>query len=105
MYGKYERMLDINPLAPLDYYLVFTGPVATAMSSRGTLRPLCIERVFLFDAQRLHAELEQRGVKIGIATSVHTAQWDAAEIYPPSTNPLLVISELQRGQLELFVGE
>jgi len=47
----------------------------------------------LFDAQRLHAELEQRGVKMGVATSVLTAQWDASEIYPRSNNPLLAVGQ------------
>jgi hypothetical protein len=51
-YGKFESLLDINPNAPLDYYLVFTGRKAAAMSSRGTLRPFCIDAVFLFDALR-----------------------------------------------------
>jgi hypothetical protein len=101
-YTKYEQMLDINLNAPLDYYLVFTGPKAAAVSSRGTIRPFGIERVFLFDAERLHAELAQRGVKVGIATSVRAAQWDAGEIYPRSNNPLLPASELQRRQLKMF---
>ena len=72
------------------------------MSSRGTVRPFCIEKVFLFDAQRLHAELEQGGAKLGIATSVRTAKWDAAEVYPRSNNPILTVSELQSRQLEMF---
>ena len=101
-YGKFESLLDINPNAPLDYYLVFTGRKAAAMSSRGTLRPFCIDAVFLFDAHRLHAELGERGVKIGVATSVRAAQWAAAEIYPRPNNPLLVVSHAQRRQLGMF---
>jgi hypothetical protein len=101
-YGKREGMLDINPNAPLDDYLVFAGAKAALSSSRGTLRPFCIEAVYLFDAHRLHAELELRGVKIGIATSVVTAQWEAAEIYPRSNNPALNVNERQRQQLQMF---
>jgi hypothetical protein len=59
------------------------------VSSRGTLRPFCISAAYLFDAHRLHAELEERGVKIGIATSVLAAQWAAAELYPLAIGGLI----------------
>ena len=75
---------------------------AAAVSSRGTIRPFGVERVFLFDAEHLHAALAQRGVKVGVATSVLAAQWDAGEIYPRSNSPLLAVSDLQRQQLEMF---
>ena len=101
-YTKYEGMLDINPNAPLDYYLVLTGAPSALASSRGTLRPFCIQTVFLFDAHRLHAELQDRGVKIGIATSVRKAHWEPAEVFPRSNNPLLVLTQAQRRQLEIF---
>jgi hypothetical protein len=101
-YTRHESILDINPSAPLDYYLVFTGPKGAPASSRGTLRPFCIDAVFLFDADRLHGELGERGVKIGIATSVLGAQWEPAEIYPRANNPQLVVSDAQRRQLEMF---
>ncbi|WP_101948002.1 hypothetical protein [Mycobacterium sp. 3519A] len=101
-YTKHESVLDINPSAPLDYYLVLTGAPSALASSRGTLRPFCIQTVFLLDAHRLHAELKDRGVKIGIATSVLKTQWEAAEVFPRSTNPLLVLTEAQRRQLEIF---
>jgi hypothetical protein len=102
VYTKQEGILDINPNAPLDYYLVFTGPKGAPASSLGTLRPFCIDAVFLFDAHRLHSELEERGVKIGIATSVLVTQWNQAQIYPVANNSLLVVSEAQRSQLEMF---
>lgn len=101
-YTRLEWMLDINPNAPLDHYLVFTGPKGAPVSSRGTLRPFCIDGVYLFDAHRLHGELVERGVKIGIATSVRAAQWGQAQIYPEANNTLLVVSETQRSQLEMF---
>lgn len=104
-YTKHESVLDINPSAPLDYYLVLTGPKGAAASSRGTLRPFCIDAVFLFDAHRLHGELGERGVKIGIATSVLSAQWDQAQIYPLANNPELVLNEAQRRQLGMFTCE
>ena len=71
-------------------------------SSRGTLRPFCIQTVFLFDAHRLRGELRDRGVKIGIATSVRKAQWEPAEVFPRSNNPLLVLTSPQRRRLEMF---
>jgi hypothetical protein len=101
-YTKLEGLLDINPNAPLDYYLVLTGAPSALASSRGTLRPFCIQTVFLFDAHRLHLELQDRGVKIGIATSVRKAQWESAEVFPRSNNPLLVLAASQRRQVEIF---
>jgi hypothetical protein len=41
-------------------------------------------------------------VKIGIATSVRRALWDAAEVYPAARSPHLVVSEEQRALLALF---
>lgn len=101
-YTKQDRILDVNPVAPLDYYLVFTGPKGPSGPSRGSLRPFCIDAVFLFDADQLHAELVDRGVKVGVGTSVLAAQWDAAEIYPHATNPLLSLSDRQLSQLAMF---
>lgn len=101
-YTKHEAILDINLSAPLDYYLVFTGRKAAGGSSRGTIRPFCIDAVFLFDAARLHNELKGRGVKIGVATGVRRVQWEAAEIYPRPHNGDLVVTDWQRRQLEMF---
>jgi hypothetical protein len=39
------------------------------------VRPWFIDAVYLFDAHRLRDELDQRGVKIGVATSIRNAQW------------------------------
>jgi hypothetical protein len=85
-YGKFESMLDINPDGILDYYLVLTGPKATSMTSRSGVRPLLIESVFLFEAQPLVDALMAREVKLGAATSVAKALWDAAELYPNPTS-------------------
>jgi hypothetical protein len=100
-YLKREGLLDIAAERP-DYYLVMTGPAAPAVASKGTTRPWCIDEVFLFEAARLEAELRARGVAVGTATSVRTAQWTAACVYPDSNNPALVLDERQKGLLRLF---
>jgi len=99
---KREGLLDTTESTVLDYYLVLTGPPSTAMSSRGTARPWCIEAVFLFDVRQLRPEQIMRGVKCGVASSVVKQQWAAAEIYPSSTNARLTVTPEQAGQLKLF---
>ncbi|MEZ0340390.1 hypothetical protein ACAG25_10455 [Mycobacterium sp. pV006] len=101
-YGKQEGLLDMKSTAPLDFYLVFTGPKSAAMSSKGALRPFCIDAVYLFDSQRLRVDLGRRGVKFSEATSVRAVHWDEAEIYPRSRNPVLTVTEAQRQQLAMF---
>lgn len=101
-YTKHDGTLDMNSRAQCDYYLVLAGPKAAAASARGTVRPFCIRSVFLLDSVQLRADLESRGRKISDATSVLAQHWDAAEVYPRPTNPLLPLSDLQRDQLEMF---
>jgi hypothetical protein len=101
-YLKREGLLDTTESTELDYYLVLTGPPATAASSRGTTRPWSIQAVFLFDARQLRSEQITRGVKRGVASSVIKQQWAAAEIYPSATNPRLTVSSQQAEQLKLF---
>ena len=43
---------------------------------------LTIDEAFLFDAQSLVGRLRERGVKIGVATSVRAEEWDRARIWP-----------------------
>jgi hypothetical protein len=81
-YGKREGMLDTTDDPSLAYYLVFCGPKATAMTSKGGTRPWAIENVYLFDAAQLRADQIERGIKSGVASSVRTELWSAAEIYP-----------------------
>lgn len=100
-YTRMDGLLDINPNALPDYYLVMTGAPSPPTTSRGQVRPLLIERVFLFDACTLVNMLKSRGVKIGIATSVPGYLWKQAEIYP-SSNGLLSLSQEQREALQLF---
>ncbi len=103
-YAKRENLLDINPDPDYlpDYYLVMTGPKSGAVSSRGATRPWRISSVYLFNSQKLRNELDNRGVKIGIATSVISKLWDEAEIYPNQRNSTIPLSEEQVRQLRLF---
>jgi len=101
-YAKLESVLDVSPAAELDYYLVMTGPEAPGASSRGVTRPWLISYVFLFDARVLVAALRERGVQIGVATSVAKRLWEAAQIYPVQRNSDLVVSVEQRHLLGLF---
>ncbi|MPZ27814.1 MAG: hypothetical protein GEV12_15745 [Micromonosporaceae bacterium] len=101
-YLKREGLLDMTTAGSLDYYLVLTGPAGVAGSSRASSRPWRIDRVYLFDAEQLCADQRARGVQAGTAASVPRRWWDAAEIYPRASNPLLYVSERQAAMLELF---
>lgn len=101
-YLKREGLLHVIESPVLDYHLVLAGPTSAALSSRGGLRPWCIAAVYLFDAKRLLDEQQARGVKIGVASSVRAAQWDAAEIYPRPVNGALPVSPDQAELLRLF---
>jgi hypothetical protein len=101
-YGKQDGLLAINPEAVPGFYLVFTGPKSSAMSSRGQIRPWVIERVYLFDGPKLIDILRSRGIKFSVATSVRQHLWKEAEIYPSSNNIAFEISNNQRKMLEYF---
>jgi hypothetical protein len=101
-YAFQEGLLDITPEALPDYYLVLTGLKSAAVTSRKRVRPWTIERVFLFEAQALANELQQIGVKLGVATSVRQYLWQNAEIYPTLQDHLLQVSQTQREALALF---
>lgn len=101
-YAKDEGIIDLNLGTTPDYYLVLVGPRASAMSSKGATRPWLINSVYLFAAATLHEALRTRGVKLGVATSVHRALWDDAKIFPEQRNPLQPISADQRRLLLLF---
>ncbi|MCL4263978.1 MAG: hypothetical protein KJ069_12215 [Anaerolineae bacterium] len=101
-YGKQDGLLDITSHAQPDYYLVFAGPYGSAGSSRGEIRPWLIETVYLFKADTLVMSLQQRGTKIGIATSIPKQFWNEAEIYPSQNNPRLILSAEQKKLLALF---
>lgn len=109
-YGKREGILDINPSALPDYFLVLTGARAQPQSSRGTKRPWVVEAVYLFDASatvqkiRRRAELRGRIAKIGDATSIWSALWDEAEVYPTNRNTALMLSDEQRLAIGKLAG-
>ena len=102
LYGKREGLLDLNAKFPPDYYLVLTGPKASAESSKGSHRALRITSAFLFDAKTMHEVLKQNGVKIGTASSVKQNFWEAAEIFPNQTNKELIVTSEQANLLAKF---
>jgi len=95
-------MLDINPEALPDFFLVMTGPKALEMTSKGGIRPWLIDYVFLFNAAELMIELNARGVKIGIATSVQKHEFQAAEIFPNKRSMVYRMTDDQMGKLLAF---
>lgn len=101
-YPKHESLLDLNVNNPADYYLVLTGLKGAAVTSRGAVRPLAIESVFLFDGHNIVQMIRQSGRKVGVATSVRQELWNAAEIYPHWNNQLLPLTNEQKAQLALF---
>jgi len=102
LYGKKENILDISTAEMADYYLVLSGDDGDLSSSRGKTHPLVITQVFLFNMNKLMPRLKERGVKIGIATSVRKSDWDEAMVYPVQVNRELVLSEEQVRLLRLF---
>ena len=76
-YSRQEYVLDISQ-HPCDYYLVLAGPPGQAR-----IRPWVVDAVYLLEREPLLVRLRQRGVKVGVATSVQKAVWDSARIFPP----------------------
>lgn len=101
-YTKNERLLDITPNFLPDYYLVLTGDMNNACSSRGMVKPWCISYVYLFESKSLIEKLQERKLKIGTATSVAKIFWETAEVYPNSKNNSLILTEEQKGLIKLF---
>lgn len=101
-YGKLEYMLDINPDTLPEYFLVMTGPKAKVLTSKGGIRPWLVDYVFLFNAAELMIELNARGVKIGVATSVWKHKFQDAEIYPNKRNMSYRMTDDQMGILMAF---
>lgn len=101
-YAKQENLLDITPTALPDYYLVLTGPKTQLMSSQGSTRPWLIRSVYLFDAIQLVAILQRQSSKIGVATSVKSALWHEAMLYPQQQFSLYLLSDEQKAMLALF---
>jgi hypothetical protein len=101
-YGKQEGILDISTGELPDFYLVLTGEPGPAVSSKGKTRPWTIQRVYLFESSRLCEDLRDRGLQIGVASSLRSALWDEAETFPRQYNRLLLLTDEQRRLLTLF---
>jgi hypothetical protein len=76
---------------------VLAGPPGQAR-----VRPWVIESVYLFDSRRLIPQLQQLGIKIGVATSVRKQYWEAARIFPARQGSPLDLADDQIAALELF---
>jgi hypothetical protein len=63
---------------------------------------MLIDAVYLFEAESLLEALRGRGVKIGVATSVISALWTAAELFPEQRNFTIPIVSEQRMALAMF---
>ncbi len=61
-----------------------------------------INHVFLFNAAELVIELNARGVKIGVASSVRKHEWQAAEIYPNKRSMVYRMSDEQMAKILAF---
>ena len=85
----------------LDYYLVLCGPKATTLTSKGGTRPLRVTNVYLFDSAEIRTDQQTRGTKSGVASSIRSALWTEAEIYPRA-HPALKLDAEQRRALALF---
>ena len=101
-YSKDHGLLDVRLDALPDFFLVLTGARVPAASSRGTIQPWTIETIYLLEAAPLVAQLSERGVKIGVATSIRRHVWDDAEICPSPNNGTLRLTPEQISMIELF---
>lgn len=103
-YGREEGLIDLVATSGPDFYLVLTGPRATAAIARQLDRPWRIDSVYLFDAHALAGQLlaAKPNAKLGIATGVRRHLWQSAEIYPEQRNQELPLSDTQRRLLRLF---
>jgi hypothetical protein len=104
-YSKRENVLDINPDHVPDFYLVLAGPKTQPATSRGGQRPWVISEVFLFDARAMIDRIRSRRTNIGIATSVPSAEWEKARVFPPSPSSPLKLSDKAVETLTLFRGQ
>lgn len=102
-YAMREGILDITPGFLPDYYLILAGPLPGVTAQLGLRsRPWLIHSIHLFDACALVDDLEERGLKVGPASSVRRELWDAAEIYPRPNDALYSLTDEQRSLIELF---
>ena len=64
--------------------------------------PADIASVHLFESSSLIKALKERGVKVGVATSVAKHLWDAEELHPEQSNNHLKLSNEQIQKISLF---
>ncbi len=103
-YARSEGLLDINPDAIPDRYLVLAGPRASASDRQARTRSWVIRSVHLFDPAFLVPELARQGRAMGLATSVTAAWWRDAEVFPKANRLDLLLTADQRAALALFSG-
>jgi hypothetical protein len=101
-YGDVLGGLDIGS-HPCDCYLVLAGP-PRGVSVGVRHHPWRITGVYLFETAKLVAALQERGVKIGIATSLRKTDVEAARVFPRSDRSPLPLSPDQVALLQLFTG-
>ena len=99
---KHDKNIDLNKKHSPDYYLVLVSP--QIKGAYGTLLPICIEGIFLFNANELIYELKSRTPtkEIGTATRIPEDLWCKAEIYPNKNNNILKLTDKQRNLLVYF---
>lgn len=104
-YSRASTLLDLATSEMIsdhaDFYLVLAGPKG-GPSSRGEVLRWSIEAVYLFDAHELVSEQLQRGVALGIASSVPVRLWQAAMIYPGPVSDRMTLDKRQRALLACF---
>ena len=103
-YAKREGIIDLRTRDLPDFYLVLTGPIAPAASSKGQDRPWLLAGIYLFDAPTLVDSLLSRGTKVGVAASVAKCYWDKAEIFPKQSCKLIELKPEHRAWLDSFAS-
>lgn len=101
-YAKREGIIDLRVQDLPDYYLIISGPRAPASSSRGQDRPWIVAGIHCFEAQPLVQSLLSRGQKVGVAASVASHFWHAAEVYPNRNSTLLSLRPNQEAWIARF---
>jgi hypothetical protein len=106
LYSKHAGLLDVvsssDYSAHPDTYLVMVGGRSNALSSKGMSASVSIEAVYVLESRTLLETLVERGVKLGIATSVRAPEWKNAMVYPESNNLALVLTAEQKASIALF---
>jgi hypothetical protein len=105
-YLSFDRTIAMKPLTHPDYYLVLEAKLETQKSS--VERPFIIKSIYLFNAEELVSELQQRlerknkTLKLNEATYVQKDLWEAAEIYPNQRNTDLPMTKKRQEFLNYF---